>query len=41
MLENINPILVAGATGQQGGATARRLLESKLNVRVLVRDPTA
>ncbi len=32
-------ILVTGATGKQGGATARRLLEVGRRVRVLVRDP--
>jgi uncharacterized protein YbjT (DUF2867 family) len=32
-------ILVTGATGNQGGAVARKLLESgKLGVRALVRD---
>jgi len=30
---------VAGATGQQGGATARALLDAGANVRALVRDP--
>ena len=33
------PILVTGATGQQGGATARRLLAGGCPVRALVRDP--
>jgi uncharacterized protein YbjT (DUF2867 family) len=32
-------ILVLGATGNQGGATARHLLASGWHVRVLVRDP--
>jgi len=32
-------ILVTGATGQQGGATARRLLAGGYSVRALVRDP--
>lgn len=32
-------ILVTGATGQQGGATARRLLADGWRVRALVRDP--
>lgn len=32
------PILVTGATGQQGGATARRLLAGGRAVRALVRD---
>jgi uncharacterized protein YbjT (DUF2867 family) len=34
-------ILVTGATGRQGGATARRLLELGHPVRALVRDPAA
>lgn len=34
-------ILVTGATGKQGGATARRLLELGHPVRALVRDPAA
>ena len=33
------PIVVLGATGQQGGATARHLLAAGLPVRILVRDP--
>jgi NAD(P)-dependent dehydrogenase (short-subunit alcohol dehydrogenase family) len=33
------PILVTGATGQQGSATARRLLAEGWPVRALVRDP--
>ncbi|MEV6845723.1 NmrA/HSCARG family protein [Actinoplanes sp. NPDC051411] len=33
------PILVTGATGQQGGATARHLLADGWHVRALVRDP--
>jgi uncharacterized protein YbjT (DUF2867 family) len=33
------PILVTGATGRQGGATARRLLAEGWPVRALVRDP--
>jgi len=33
------PVLVIGATGQQGGATARALLRKGLPVRALVRDP--
>ena len=36
-----HPILVTGATGKQGGATARRLLRDGLSVRALVRDTTA
>ncbi|MFC0528365.1 NmrA/HSCARG family protein [Phytohabitans kaempferiae] len=35
------PIVVIGATGQQGGATAARLLADGWPVRVLVRDPAA
>ncbi|MEV4381085.1 NmrA family NAD(P)-binding protein [Streptosporangium sp. NPDC049644] len=34
------PVLVTGATGQQGGATARALLATGVPVRALVRDPT-
>lgn len=34
-------ILVTGATGQQGGATARQLLAAGVPVRALVRDPKA
>jgi uncharacterized protein YbjT (DUF2867 family) len=34
-------ILVTGATGNQGGATARRLLATGWPVRALVRDPAA
>jgi len=34
------PILVTGATGRQGGATARRLLAESRPVRALVRDLT-
>ncbi|GAA3527459.1 NmrA/HSCARG family protein [Amycolatopsis ultiminotia] len=36
-----HPILVTGATGKQGGATARRLLADGWPVRALVRDTTA
>jgi len=36
-----SPILVTGATGKQGGATARRLLADGRPVRALVRDPAA
>lgn len=36
-----SPVLVAGATGKQGGATARRLLAQGRPVRALVRDPAA
>ena len=39
MSGHIGPVLVIGATGQQGGATARHLLESGHGVRALVRDP--
>ncbi|PPK61465.1 NmrA family NAD(P)-binding protein [Actinokineospora auranticolor] len=35
-----DPILVTGATGRQGGATARRLLADGRPVRALVRDTT-
>jgi uncharacterized protein YbjT (DUF2867 family) len=38
MLARKEPILVIGATGQQGGATARQLLERGRPVRALVRD---
>jgi uncharacterized protein YbjT (DUF2867 family) len=34
-------VLVTGATGQQGGATARRLLADGWPVRALVRDPAS
>ncbi|MFE0425288.1 NmrA family NAD(P)-binding protein [Streptomyces sp. NPDC058953] len=34
-------VVVTGATGRQGGATARRLLAAGRPVRVLVRDPSA
>ena len=34
-------IAVAGATGQQGGATTRHLLERGFRVRALTRDPTS
>ncbi|ATB39473.1 NmrA family protein [Cystobacter fuscus] len=33
------PVLVAGATGKQGGAVARSLLARRQSVRALVRDP--
>ncbi|WP_227999652.1 NmrA family NAD(P)-binding protein [Nocardia australiensis] len=33
------PVLVTGATGRQGGATARALLAAGVHVRALVRDP--
>lgn len=35
------PILVIGATGQQGGATAQALLRDGWRVRALVRDPSS
>jgi uncharacterized protein YbjT (DUF2867 family) len=35
------PVLVTGATGRQGGATARALLAAGVPVRALVRDPAA
>ncbi|MBK1789395.1 NmrA family NAD(P)-binding protein [Prauserella cavernicola] len=35
------PVLVAGATGKQGGAAARALLAAGVPVRALVRDPAA
>lgn len=39
MSNNDKIILVTGATGQQGGATARHLLAQGWQVRALVRDP--
>ncbi|WP_221350366.1 NmrA/HSCARG family protein [Streptomyces beigongshangae] len=36
---NSGTVLVTGATGQQGGATARALLAAEVPVRALVRDP--
>ncbi|MFE0172066.1 NmrA family NAD(P)-binding protein [Streptomyces sp. NPDC059002] len=41
MPTNSAPVLVTGATGRQGGATARTLLAAGVPVRALVRDPTA
>jgi uncharacterized protein YbjT (DUF2867 family) len=41
MADHKGPVLVIGATGQQGGATARQLLERGQMVRALVRDPDA
>ncbi|QWF78807.1 NmrA family NAD(P)-binding protein [Amycolatopsis sp. CA-230715] len=35
----MSPILVTGATGKQGGATARALLDAGFPVRALVRNP--
>jgi uncharacterized protein YbjT (DUF2867 family) len=39
MPEDTTPVLVTGATGRQGGATARALLAAGVPVRALVRDP--
>jgi uncharacterized protein YbjT (DUF2867 family) len=39
MSDQLGPVLVIGATGQQGGATARHLLERGRTVHALVRDP--
>jgi uncharacterized protein YbjT (DUF2867 family) len=41
MAERTTPVLVIGATGQQGGATARHLLADGWPVHALVRDPTS
>ncbi|KPC55364.1 NmrA/HSCARG family protein [Amantichitinum ursilacus] len=41
MTENKQPILVFGATGQQGGSVAVALLRAGRPVRALVRDPAA
>jgi uncharacterized protein YbjT (DUF2867 family) len=41
MTNSTGPILVFGATGQQGGAVARALLEAGRAVRILVRTPAA
>ncbi|AHH20399.1 NmrA-like family protein [Nocardia nova SH22a] len=41
MSDNSDLVLVTGATGTQGGATARALLSRKIPVRALVRDPAA
>lgn len=38
-MRNENTILVTGVTGTQGGAVARRLLDTGYPVRALVRDP--
>ncbi|MGW3867694.1 NmrA family NAD(P)-binding protein, partial [Streptomyces sp. NPDC005047] len=40
MTTDPTPVLVTGATGRQGGATARALLKSGVPVRALVRDPS-
>ncbi|KUF19400.1 NmrA/HSCARG family protein [Streptomyces silvensis] len=39
MTDPTTPVLVTGATGRQGGATARTLLGQGVHVRALVRDP--
>ncbi|MFB8003770.1 NmrA family NAD(P)-binding protein [Nocardia sp. NPDC056000] len=39
MSTETSPVLVTGATGKQGGATARALLGAGVRVRALVRDP--
>ncbi|MFC9872624.1 NmrA family NAD(P)-binding protein [Nocardia salmonicida] len=39
MSTDFGPVLVTGATGRQGGATARALLAAGVRVRALVRDP--
>jgi uncharacterized protein YbjT (DUF2867 family) len=39
MADHKGPVLVIGATGQQGGAAAQHLLERDRTVRALVRDP--
>ncbi|MEU8633960.1 NmrA family NAD(P)-binding protein [Amycolatopsis sp. NPDC048633] len=36
----MSPVLVTGATGKQGGATARALLKAGVPVRALVRNPS-
>jgi uncharacterized protein YbjT (DUF2867 family) len=41
MRDRTGPVLVIGATGQQGGATARHLLERGRTVHALVRDPAS
>ncbi|MEV6768141.1 NmrA/HSCARG family protein [Nocardia sp. NPDC051030] len=41
MTEHRGPVLVIGATGRQGGAAARALLEKGWTVRAFVRDPEA
>jgi uncharacterized protein YbjT (DUF2867 family) len=41
MLSRIKPILVFGATGQQGGSVVNALHKAGWPVRALVRDPTA
>lgn len=39
MASRTAPVLVTGATGGQGGASARALLAAGIPVRALVRDP--
>jgi len=39
MADSQGPVLVIGATGQQGGATAQQLLDRGRRVNALVRDP--
>jgi len=39
MPDHKGPVLVVGATGQQGGSTARQLLDRGRKVHALVRDP--
>ena len=41
MSHNLGPILVFGATGQQGGSVANALLKAGWQVRALVRDPAS
>jgi uncharacterized protein YbjT (DUF2867 family) len=41
MADRKAPVLVIGATGQQGGAAARHLLDRDRAVRALVRDPSS
>ena len=40
-MTGVKTVLVTGATGKQGGATARHLLADGWHVRALVRDPAA
>lgn len=40
-MSDTRPVLVTGATGRQGGGTARALLSAGASVRALVRDPSA
>ncbi|MDZ4376014.1 MAG: NmrA family NAD(P)-binding protein [Phenylobacterium sp.] len=41
MMNSVGPVLVFGATGQQGGSVARALLKAGRAVRILVRNPAA